>query len=95
VHEYPCEGAGGVGVPAEEYGDCLQRRGRGGECRRGIRVSPAEGAGGVVEPPALPGPAPVVVISDLLRRILIPGPLFDACVREGAFVEAGASTIPP
>ena len=56
---------------------------------------PHEGAGGVVEPPALPGPAPVVVISDLLRRILIPGPLFDACVREGASVEAEASTIPP
>jgi len=49
----------------------------------------------VVEPPALPGPAPVVVVSDLLRRIVIPGPLFDACVREGAFVETGASTIPP
>ena len=56
---------------------------------------PCEGAGGVVEPPALPGPAPVVVVSDLLRRIVIPGPLFDACVREGAFVETGASTIPP
>ena len=44
---------------------------------------PHEGAGGVVEPPALPGPAPVVVISDLLRGVLIPGPLFDACVRRG------------
>jgi len=61
----------------------------------GARVSFYEGAGGVVEPPALPGPVPVVVVADLLRRIVISGPLLDTCVREGAFVEAGASTIPP
>ncbi|MCE5337521.1 MAG: hypothetical protein LLF90_02395 [Methanomicrobiaceae archaeon] len=39
-----------------------------------------------VEPPALPGPAPVVVAPDLMRGILLPEPLFDACVREGALM---------
>ena len=84
----------GWGLPAEAHG--YPHEGAGGV---GVPAEaygyPCEGAGGVVEPPALPGPAPVVVVSDLLRRIVIPGPLFDACVREGAFVETGASTIPP
>ncbi|MDD2262803.1 MAG: hypothetical protein PHW20_11145, partial [Clostridia bacterium] len=39
-----------------------------------------------VEPPALPGPGPVVVAPDLMRGILLPEPLFDACVREGALM---------
>ena len=39
-----------------------------------------------VEPPALPGPAPVVVTPDLMRGVLLPEPIFDACVREGALL---------
>jgi signal transduction histidine kinase len=39
-----------------------------------------------VNPPALPGPGPVVVAPDLMRGILIPEPLFDAHVREGALM---------
>ena len=76
------EGAGGVGVAGRSVWVSLRRRGRGGGAE-GVCWYPCEGAGGVVEPPALPGPAPVVVISDLLRGVLIPGPLFDACVRRG------------
>jgi len=38
------------------------------------------------EPPALPGPGPIVVTPDLMRGVLLPEPLFDACVREGALM---------
>lgn len=44
------------------------------------------GCGAGIEPPALPGPAPVVVTPDLMRGVLLPEPLFDACVREGALM---------
>ena len=44
------------------------------------------GCGAGIEPPALPGPAPVVVTPDLMQGVLLPEPLFDACVREGALM---------
>ncbi|SAI88524.1 multi-sensor signal transduction histidine kinase [Methanoculleus bourgensis] len=31
-------------------------------------------------------PGPAVVIPDLMREVLLPAPLYDACVREGAFM---------
>ncbi|MCT8337537.1 hypothetical protein FKB36_08580 [Methanoculleus sp. Afa-1] len=39
-----------------------------------------------IEPPALPGPAPAVLVPDLMREVLLPEPLFDACVRERALM---------
>jgi len=42
--------------------------------------------GDTVEPPTLPGPGPVVLVPDLLRGVLLPEPLFDAYVGEGALI---------
>jgi|GEM_PF-917667 signal transduction histidine kinase len=42
--------------------------------------------GGGIELPALPGPVPVVMAPDIMRGVLLPEPLFDACVREGALM---------
>ncbi len=39
-----------------------------------------------IDPPALSGAGPTVVAPDLMRDVLIPGPLFDAIIREGAFM---------
>ncbi|WP_214084382.1 HAMP domain-containing sensor histidine kinase [Methanoculleus sp.] len=44
------------------------------------------GCGERIEPPALPGPGPVVVVLDVMRGVLLPEPFFDACVREGALM---------